>query len=170
MSPTSVLDLRFDLSRYEERTAPLSLDLNPGQLGLPQSFVSRNGGAGLPYINGLFGNYIGATAESYTYTTYYTWLGNVTQTKGNMTLKYGAEYWVLQQGAAIWEPRESLISATTGPNKALFCPPVSGSARPWLHSCWDFPKAAVFRAMPPPCTRSISTGSIFRTIGGSHLN
>jgi hypothetical protein len=99
LSPSKVLDLRFNLSRYEERTTPLSLGFNPAQLGFPAGFVSQQAVPVIPYINGLFGNYLGATAESYTYTTYYNWLANLSQTRGNMTLKYGAEFWVLQQGS-----------------------------------------------------------------------
>ncbi len=99
VDPTKVLDLRFNLSRYEERTSPLSLNLDPTQFGFSSSFASQQAVPVVPYINGLFGNYLGATALSYTYTTYYSWLANFTQVKGNMTLHYGAEYWTLQQGS-----------------------------------------------------------------------
>src|SRR5262249_42093618 len=41
VSPNKVLDLRFNLSRYEERTSPLSLGFDRTQLGFPQSYASQ---------------------------------------------------------------------------------------------------------------------------------
>jgi hypothetical protein len=104
MSPSRVLDLRFNLTRYEEPGVDSGSGFNPAQLGFPQSFVSQMELPSFPYITGFAGvttdnpqNFGTGNAGSYTNTAYYTWSAIATQVKGNMTLKYGAEAWILQQ-------------------------------------------------------------------------
>jgi len=97
LSPTMVLDLRFNLTRYEEPGIDSGSGFNPARLGFPQSFVSQMEVPSFPRINGFAGDFGTGNAGSYTNTSYYAWTAVMTQVKGNMTLKYGGVAWVLQQ-------------------------------------------------------------------------
>jgi hypothetical protein len=132
-SSTAVLDLRFNLTRYEEPGIDNGSGFNPTQLGFPQSFVSQMEQPSFPYITGFAGvttdnpqHFGTGDAGSYTDTSYYTWSAVMTQVKGNMTLKYGGEAWVLQQaGKAIgnqgqfdfgtnWTRQNAIVGGGTG--------------------------------------------------------
>ncbi len=97
IDPTKVLDLKFNLSRYEEPYSDHGLGFDPATLGFPTSFTSQLQVNAFPRIVGQFGDIGVGNAGQVTNTSYYTWAAVFTQVKGNMTLKYGAEYWVLQQ-------------------------------------------------------------------------
>jgi hypothetical protein len=97
MSASSILDLRANLSRYEEPNNDHGVGFNPALVGMPQSLISQQAVPVAPRITGLFGDIGTGQAGSVTDTSYYTWSAQMTQVKGNMTFKYGAEYWVLQQ-------------------------------------------------------------------------
>jgi hypothetical protein len=97
VSPAAVLDLRFNLTRYEEPGIDSGSGFDPAKLGFAQSFVSQMELPSFPYITGFAGNFGTGNAGSYTDTSYYTWTALMTQVKGNMTLKYGGEAWVLQE-------------------------------------------------------------------------
>jgi hypothetical protein len=96
VNSSAVLDLRFNLMRYEEPGVDSGSGFNPAQLGFPQSFVSQMELPSFPYITGFANDFGTGNAGSYTNTSYYTWSAVLTQVKGNMTLKYGAEAWSLQ--------------------------------------------------------------------------
>ena len=114
ISPTTVLDLHDEpdpLRRAEQRqrrrlryrARSASPPTSPRQLSFRR----------LPRITGLFGDIGIGQAGSVTDTGYYTWAAILTQVKGNMTLKYGAEYWVLQQANKdIGNARPCSISTT----------------------------------------------------------
>ena len=95
-SPTTIVDLRANLSRYEEPYNDKGAGFDTASLGLPASFTSQMAVGAFPYIIGQFGN-IGTTqAGQVNNTSYYTYAGTLTKVKGNMTWKVGAEHWVLQ--------------------------------------------------------------------------
>ena len=96
-SPTTIVDLRANLARYEEPNNDKGAGFDASSLGFPASFTSQMALSSFPYIYGQFGN-IGTTqAGSVVDTSYYTYAGTLTKVKGNMTWKVGAEHWVMQQ-------------------------------------------------------------------------
>jgi len=97
VSPTMILDVKGNLTRYEEPNNDHGVGFDPSVLGFPQSYVSAQAVPAAPRISGLFGDIGVNQAGSVVDTSNYTWSGTLTQVKGNMTLKYGAEYWILQQ-------------------------------------------------------------------------
>ena len=95
-SATSILDLRANLSRYEEPNNDKGAGFDPTTLGFPASFVAQMALPSFPQIVGQFGGIGTGQAASITNTSYYTFAGTMTKVTGNMTWKYGAEFWVLQ--------------------------------------------------------------------------
>jgi Carboxypeptidase regulatory-like domain len=96
-SPTTIVDLRANLARYEEPNNDKGAGFDAASLGFPASFTSQMALSSFPDIIGQFGN-IGTTqAASVVNTSYYTYAGTLTKVKGNMTWKVGAEHWVMQQ-------------------------------------------------------------------------
>ena len=97
VSPSKVLDLRFNISRMEDNLVPENDGFDPTLLGLPASFAAKQARSEFPCITGLANNVLGCNSITISYSSYYTGIANFTQVKGNHTLKYGGEYWVLQQ-------------------------------------------------------------------------
>jgi len=97
VSPTKVLDLHANVSRYEEPSYDAGAAFDITKLGFSQSFASELTRTAFPYITGIAGNFGTNNGGSFTGTTYYSWVPTFTQIHGNHTLRYGAEYWVLQQ-------------------------------------------------------------------------
>lgn len=126
VTPTSVLDLKMNLTRYEEPNNDHGVGFDSNTLGFPKSFTSQLFVPAAPYITGLFGNIGTSQAGSVTDTGYYTWSAALTQVKGNMTLKYGTEFWVLQQAnknignegrfdfGSEWTRQQALVGGGTG--------------------------------------------------------
>ncbi|MEN6602415.1 MAG: carboxypeptidase regulatory-like domain-containing protein [Bryobacteraceae bacterium] len=101
ISPSKILNLRFNITRYAEPDFDNGAGFDPTLLGFSKSYVSQMDRLSFPRITGLFGN-VGGSAGGYTNTTYYNWNANLTQVKGNMTLHYGGEYRVLQDATGDW--------------------------------------------------------------------
>lgn len=99
ISSTKILNLRFNVTRYEEPGYDNGAGFNPADLGFSSSYVSKMEKLSFPRMTGLFGD-IGGSAGNYTHTTYYNWNANLTHVKGNQTLHYGGEYRVLQEATA----------------------------------------------------------------------
>jgi hypothetical protein len=97
VTPSIVLDLKGNLTRYEEPNNDHGVGFDSNTLGFPSSFTSQLFVPAAPRITGLFGDIGTNQAGSVTDTSYYTWSAALTQVRGNMTFKYGAEYWVLQE-------------------------------------------------------------------------
>ncbi len=97
INATNVLDLRFSAIRYEQPGHDNGAGFNPVQLGFPASFVSQLAAPSFPHITGFAGDFGSAQAGTYQSNTYYTWSAAMTHVKGNHTMRYGAEYWVLQE-------------------------------------------------------------------------
>src|SRR5438045_8619541 len=87
----------MNLTRYEEPNNDHGVGFDTASLGFPNSFVSQLAVPVAPRITGLFGDIGVGQAGSVTDTGYYTWAAVLTQVKGNMTFKYGSDFWVLQQ-------------------------------------------------------------------------
>src|SRR5262249_992463 len=97
ISSNKLLDLKANLSRYDDPNNDHGVGFDPATLGFPASFTSQQAVRSAPRISGLFGDIGVNQAGSVTDTSYYTWSAVMTHVKGNMTFKYGAEHWVLQQ-------------------------------------------------------------------------
>ena len=98
VGPTTILDLRANLSRYEEPNNDQGRRLRSALARLPHQLHFAAGRvSAFPRITGLFGDIGAGQAGSVVDTSYYTFAGTLTKVTGNMTWKIGAEHWVLQQ-------------------------------------------------------------------------
>jgi hypothetical protein len=105
LGPNKVVDVRFDVSRYEEPNHDPGLGFDITKLGFPSSLAHELTQAAFPCISGFAGNFgagnssTGCTgnAASFTGTSYYQWAATLTQVHGSHAFHYGGEYWVLQQ-------------------------------------------------------------------------
>jgi hypothetical protein len=97
LGPTSVLDIRGNLARYEEPNNDKGINFDTASLGFPASFTSQQAVGAFPQIIGQFGNIGVGQAGSVVDTSYYTFASTLTKVQGNMTWKVGAEHWILQQ-------------------------------------------------------------------------
>ena len=96
LSPNKVLDLRFSVNRYEQPNYDKGSGFDPAKLGFPDSFAKQLVKASFPRITGFAGDFGTGQAGTYYVNNYYTWSASLTHVKGNHTMRYGAEYWVLQ--------------------------------------------------------------------------
>jgi hypothetical protein len=97
VSSNKVLDLRANVNRYEEPNFDKGSGFDPRTLGLPASFTSQLQKPSFPRITGFAGDFGTSEGGAYTNNTYYTWAATLTHAHGNHTMRYGAEYWVLQE-------------------------------------------------------------------------
>ncbi len=125
--PTKVLNLRWNLSRFVDDNRDNGAGFDPTALGFPNSFVSQMEKPSFPRINGIAGSFGTSSAGNFTATNYYTTSATMNHIIGNMTLKYGAEFWVLQsanrnigsQGSfdfdnSNWTRQQATVSGGTG--------------------------------------------------------
>jgi hypothetical protein len=131
IDPTKVLDVKANLTRYEEPNNDHGVGFDSSTLGFPASFTSQLFVPAAPRITGLFGDIGTNQAGNVVDTSYYTWSATLTQVKGNMTFKYGAEYWVLQQAnknignqgrfdfGSEWTRQQAIVSGGTGNGSTL---------------------------------------------------
>jgi hypothetical protein len=92
-----VLDIRWNVSRYEEPTHHHGAGFDPTQLGFPTSFAAQLKKPSFPRIVGIMGDFGADQAGSNTFNSYWTWGAGLTHVKGKHTMRYGAEYSVIQQ-------------------------------------------------------------------------
>lgn len=92
-----ILDLRYTLNRFEEPSADVGSGFDPTQLGFPASFAGSLEKPSFPRITGFAGDFGTGQAGNYTNNTHHILGANITHVKGNHTLHYGSEYWVLQE-------------------------------------------------------------------------
>jgi hypothetical protein len=98
LTPTTILDLRYALNRFEEPSWSLGAGFDPTKLGFPASWVSQLQHPSFPYFT--VANYasFGTTqADNYTINTHHIWIASLTKVRGNHTLRFGAEIWRLQE-------------------------------------------------------------------------
>jgi len=106
ISPTKILNVRYNVTRFEDPIHGQGKDFDPTQLGFPQSFVSEMQKKSFPRITGVFSDRIGGCCGvsnsgggwgGYTNTTYHTFLASMTHTHGNMTWHYGGDFRLIQE-------------------------------------------------------------------------
>jgi hypothetical protein len=131
LSPNKVLNLKMNLTRYEEPNNDNGLGFDQTALGLPASFTSKVFIPAAPRITGLFGDIGTNQAGNVAITGYYTWSAVMTHVTGNMTWKYGSEFWVLQQAnkdigsqgrfdfGNEWTRNQALVGGGTGVGSTL---------------------------------------------------
>src|SRR6185437_7652881 len=98
MGPSRVLDLHANVSGYEEPSYDAGANFDITKLGFSSAFASELTRPAFPYITGIAGNFGANNGGSFTATSYYTFGATMTQIHGNHSMRYGLEYWVLQQG------------------------------------------------------------------------
>jgi hypothetical protein len=97
ISPAKILNLRYNLTRFEEPNNHHSAGFDPATLGFSPSFVSQMERLSFPRITGVFSNAIGGGFGDYFISNYHNWNANLTQVHGNMTFHYGGEFRILQE-------------------------------------------------------------------------
>ncbi len=93
----NILDLRFSTIRYEQPGHDTGSGFDPTQLGFSPGFVSQLTVPSFPHITGFAGDFGSTQAGTYQSNTYHTWSAALTHVMGNHTMRFGAEYWVLQE-------------------------------------------------------------------------
>jgi hypothetical protein len=96
VGPTKILNLRFNITQFDEPTHDHGRGFNPVDLGFSQALVSQMRALSFPRIDGP-GLGIGGSAGGASAFTYYNWNANLTQVRGNMNLHYGGEFRILQE-------------------------------------------------------------------------
>ena len=131
LSPNKILDIKANLTRYEEPNNDYGVGFDATTLGMPASFVSQQAVPSSPRITNLFGDIGVNQAGSVVDTSNYTWSAVLTHIKGNHTLKYGGEFWVLQQAnknvghqgrfdfGSEWTRQQNNVSGGTGNGSTL---------------------------------------------------
>ena len=127
LSPSMILNVRWSVMRYEEPVRNNGAGFDPTSLGLPKSFVSQLRKPSFPRIVGIAGDFGVSNAGSYTMNTTHSWGAGLTHIHGKHTMRYGAEYWVLQQANASignqgqfnfdnsnWTRQQATVSGGTG--------------------------------------------------------
>jgi hypothetical protein len=97
ITPSKVLDVHFNVSRYQEPTYDSGAGFDITKLGFSSSFAKELTLEAFPYITGIaggFGTNVGGTSTN---NTYYTLGSTLTHVHGTHTFRYGGEYWILQQ-------------------------------------------------------------------------
>ena len=98
LTPTTILDLRYTINRFEEPSWSLGAGFDPAKLGFPASWVSQLQRPSFPYFT--ITNYasFGTTqADNYNINTHHIWTASLTKVRGNHTMRFGAETWRLQE-------------------------------------------------------------------------
>lgn len=126
LSTNKVLDLRFNVNRYEQPQHDKGSGFDPTQLGFSPSFVSQLAKPSFPRITGFAGDFGTGQAGTYQNNTFYTWSAGLTHVRGNHTMRYGFEYWVLQEAdggigvqpdfdfSTVWTRQNATVSGGTG--------------------------------------------------------
>jgi hypothetical protein len=148
ISPNKILDVKANLTRYEEPNNDHGVGFDSSPLGFPKSFTSYLFVPAAPRLTGVFGDIGTNQAGSVTNTSNYTWSAVLTHVKGNMTFKYGGEFWVLQQAnksignqgrfdfGSEWTRQQNNVGGGTGVGYTLASfmmglPHNSNSSFPW---------------------------------------
>ena len=121
VSPTMILNVRYNLTRFEDPINQHGENFDISQLGFPQSFVSTMPKKSFPRITGVFADKIGGCCGvgnsgggwgGYTNTTYHTWTASMTQQHGNMTWHYGGDYRLIQEATGNWDNQSGAFRFT----------------------------------------------------------
>jgi hypothetical protein len=96
VSANKILDLRVSVNRYGQPNYDKGSGFDPTQLGFSPGFVSQLIKPSFPRITGVAGDFGTGQAGTYYFNNYYNWSASLTHVHGNHTMRYGAEYRVLQ--------------------------------------------------------------------------
>lgn len=97
LSPNKVLDLRYSVNRYEQPAHDTGAGFDPVTLGFSPALASQLINPSFPRITGFAGDFGSSQGGTYQSNTYHTWSAALLHSKGNHSLHYGVEYWVLQE-------------------------------------------------------------------------
>jgi hypothetical protein len=97
LSSNKVLDLRYSVNRYEQPGFDNGAGFDPTQLGFSSGLASQLIKPSFPRITGFGGDFGSGQGGTYQSNTYHTWSAALSHSKGNHNLRYGAEYWTLQE-------------------------------------------------------------------------
>ncbi|HJZ97000.1 MAG TPA: TonB-dependent receptor, partial [Candidatus Solibacter sp.] len=98
LKPSMILDVKYTLNRFEEPSFSLGAGFDPTKLGFPASWVSRLQKPSFPYITVSGYASFGTTqADGYNDNTHHVLTGNLTQVHGKHMMRYGGEFWILQE-------------------------------------------------------------------------
>ena len=100
LSASKILDLRWNVTRYEEPTRSIGAGFDPTTLGFQKSFVSQLRRPSFPRITGIAGDFGTDQAGNFSMNSYYSWGAGLTHVHGNHIMRYGGEFWVQQQASA----------------------------------------------------------------------
>lgn len=104
MSPKFLLDLRYNLTVYENRNRSNSAGVDPTQLGFPSSYAALMSLPSLPLIEDVVGGVdwsgLGTNQVSFGGNRFHEFGANLTQTSRNHTLHYGVLYTLQQKATA----------------------------------------------------------------------
>lgn len=127
VNANKILDLRFAVNRYLNPQHDDGAGFDPTQLGFSPGFVSQLAKPSFPRIMGIAGDFGTGQAGTYQNNTYYTWMASLTHVHGNHTMRYGAEFWILQEAdgsigvqpefdfnSTVWTRQNALVSGGTG--------------------------------------------------------
>jgi hypothetical protein len=99
ISPNRILDVRYNVTRFQEPTSPQGSGFDPAKLGFSANFVSQMPQKSFPRITGVFSDAMGGGFGGYFDSTYHTWMASMTHTHGNMTWHYGGDFRVIQEAS-----------------------------------------------------------------------
>ncbi len=99
ISPSKVLDIRYNLTRWEEPTIDHGVGFDLTALGFSPSLVGQMRPPSFPRINGVFGGIGVGNAGSYFKTLYHDWNASLTHVHGNMSFHYGGEFRAMQEAS-----------------------------------------------------------------------
>jgi hypothetical protein len=131
LSPSKILDLRFSVSRFGQPNYDKGSGFDPTQLGFPANLSAKLVKPSFPHIVGIAGDFGTGQAGTYYYNNYYTWAGSLTHVHGNHTMRYGAEYWILQDAdgsigvqpeftfSNVWTRQQATVGGGTGVGSTL---------------------------------------------------
>ncbi|MBL8231462.1 MAG: TonB-dependent receptor [Bryobacterales bacterium] len=115
MSSARILNVRFNITRFEEPSYSNGTGFNPADLGFPTRFVSQMEKLSFPRITNIFGD-IGGGAGSTPMSTQSGLIANVTQVRSNFTFRYGLEYRLIQEADANFGNQSGEFSFESGGN------------------------------------------------------
>ena len=103
-SPVFLANFRFGANRFDEINYHGSTGMDLTGLGFPAALVGQLDPRGVAFpqlvINGLAD--LGTDGGDRAMTNYYSWAANFTRTAGNHSLRFGAEYRILQENGIAW--------------------------------------------------------------------
>jgi hypothetical protein len=115
LSPTKILNVRLNITRFEEPSYNHGAGFDPANLGFPKSFVSQMEKVSFPRITNIFGD-IGGSAGSTPMSTQSSLNINLTHAYRNFTFHYGMEYRLIQEADANLGNQSGEFSFESGAN------------------------------------------------------